>query len=369
MTGDRIAGLRSPGGSLITVYAPRPGPGGFAALLSELIRPVRDRAGEFSRPQEKAIRSDCQRIHELADEMEFDSAPAYAVFASEVDEIFLMEPLSAPTNASTTLGPRPYMRPLRATPRVLRSGVLVGDRATARTFVSMEGHIDEVGETIDSDLGSRNWGGFSGYDEHGVHSRAAELSTRVWKAAGERLLDHHLRSPLDYLVISSRPELRESISDSLHPYLANLPQASMSVAPQLVTQNLLRKELNETDEQVRRQRQEALAGRVCDTAWGGGTAVLGLSNVLKAANARAVETLVVAGPFSRSGVLCDQCGHLDRQGEECRVCGAKLFEVDDVVSAAMDSVIEAGGAAYQISVASTLDRDGVGALTRFPVSL
>jgi hypothetical protein len=49
------------------------------------------------------------------------------------------------------------------------------------------------------------------------------------------------------------------------------------------------------------------------------------------------------------------------------VCGERLFLVEDVVGALMESVVGSGGVVSQIRVASPLDRHGVGALTRFPV--
>jgi hypothetical protein len=42
-----------------------------------------------------------------------------------------------------------------------------------------------------------------------------------------------------------------------------------------------------------------------------------------------------------------------------------MFEVEDVVGAAMDATVAAGGLVHQIEVASSLDVDGIGALTRF----
>ena len=77
----------------------------------------------------------------------------------------------------------------------------------------------------------------------------------------------------------------------------------------------------------------------------------------------------MAGPFSRPGVLCENCGHIGRLGDQCPLCDSSMFAVDDVVSAVMDSVVAAGGSVSQVAVASTLDREGVGALTRFPVSV
>jgi len=88
---------------------------------------------------------------------------------------------------------------------------------------------------------------------------------------------------------------------------------------------------------------------------------------LDASNAQAVDTLVVAGSFTRDGSMCNQCGHLTRNGETCPVCNAEMFRVDDIVGAVMEATVAAGGSVFQIDVASPLDGQGIGALTRFPV--
>jgi peptide subunit release factor 1 (eRF1) len=369
LLGDRIADLRSHQGALISLYASRPSPGGFGALLSELVKPLRERSGDRDRRVQKSIRVDTERIHDLADRLEMYSAPGFAIFASDIDGIFVLEPLDHPAPNVATIGPRPYMRPLRAMPRPSRSGILVADRTTARTFTAVEGTVDELHEAIGVDVGKRSWGGFSGYDELTVRSRADEATARLWREAGERLLERHMERSFDYLAIGAQEEMVEEIARILHPYLAKLPRESFTATPQTLQPARLRVEVAAMDQEMRRRRHVSLAGRVCDTAWSGGNAVLGLSDVLAAANALAIDALVVAGPFTRPGTLCDDCGHLARSGENCPVCGSVMFHVDDLVGALMEATVSAGGSVHQITVASPLDREDVGALTRFPVSV
>jgi hypothetical protein len=369
LAGDRIAELRSASGSLISVYAGRPSPGGFGALLSDLLKPIKEHAESRDRVVQKSVRADGLRIHDLSEQLEIDSAPGYAIFASDVEGIFVLEPLGhLPPNVST-IGPRPYMRPLRAAPRAVRSGVIVADKTGARTFVAVEGVVTEVSEPIGVDVGNRSWGGFSGYDEYTVRGHADELSAKVWREAGERLLERHLESPFDYLAVGSQEEAVDEIARQLHPYLSRLQREDFVASPSTLTIPGLRAELVELDKRVRSSRQSALAGHVCDTAWSGGNAVLGLQEAIGAANAQAIDTLVVAGPFTRPGLICDVCGFISRTDTTCPVCGADMFRTDDVVSAVMDAVVSAGGNVSQISVASPLDREGVGALTRFPVAV
>jgi peptide chain release factor subunit 1 len=363
---DPIAGLRSPFGALITVYIDRPGPGGMAALLTDLLKPVREEAELLGGIVRKSVRADADRIHDLADELETDIAPAYAVFASDADRIFLLEPLTHSAPSSASLGPRPYLRPLRAAPRPLRVGVIVGDRVLTRVFVGSNGLVEEL-TVLTAEIGKPNYGGFGGYDERNVRSHADEETTRMWKEAGTRLLERHLDRPLDYLVVGGHEETFEDIGRTLHPYLARLHRATFVANPHTLTPAALRSEVADLSVEVRRQRQAALAEHLGDTARGRGLAVIGLSKSLQACNAQAVDTLVVAGSFTRPGVICNQCGFLARSGDTCPVCSAPMFPVDDVVAAAMDATVATGGTIDQIEVASQLDAEGVGAFTRFRV--
>lgn len=364
---DRIADLRSSHGALVSLYAARPGPGGFAALLSDLGKQARAQASGLDKVVEKSVRTVVDRVRDFSAEMELGSAPGYAVFASDLEDVFVFEPLDNPPPNVAAVGPRPYMRPLRAAPRALRSAVIVADRAEVRVFSGLEGIVEELGEPIEADPGKRSYGGFSGYDEYTTRARADEVAARIWREAVDRLLERHVEKPFDYVAIGSQEETLEDIGRTLHPYLARLPRETFTSSPQAVTLAALRTEVVEMDQSVREQRQTALAGRVCDTAWSGGNAVLGLNGVIEAANAQAIDTLVVAGPFTRPGFLCNSCGLLSRTDEKCPVCERPMFASHDIVSAAMDATVEAGGSVSQIAVASPLDREGVGALVRFQV--
>ncbi len=331
------------------------------------MKPIRERSELLGRDVQKSVRADSDRIHDLSDRLEAELAPSYAIFASELDDLFVLEPLAFPTSSVSTLGPRPYMRPLRAAPRPLRSAILVADRALARTYVGFGGLVEELGERMDADIGKSNYGGFGGYEEHGVRAHADEATARLWREAGLRLLAEHQRQPFDYLAIGAHEETVDEIARTLHPYLARLPRASFVASPHDLPSVRLRAVISDEDADIRRQRQSALAGRVCDIAWSGGNAVVGLTETLEAANAQAIDTLVVAGRFSRTGVMCNNCAHLDRNDGSCPVCGREMFEVDDIVAAVMDATVANGGSVHQIDVASALDSSGIGAMTRFTV--
>jgi peptide subunit release factor 1 (eRF1) len=160
----------------------------------------------------------------------------------------------------------------------------------------------------------------------------------------------------------------DDIGRLLHPYLDRLPRTTFHQGPQTVSIPGLRAELAGRADEVRRQNENDLAGRVCDTALSDGQGVLGLTEVLAACNAQAIDTLVVAGDFRRAGAMCDNCGFLARSGTVCPVCGSPMFQVDDIVGAAMEATVRAGGRTHQLVVSSPLDGYGIGALTRFALT-
>ncbi|HEX6945829.1 MAG TPA: hypothetical protein VF246_00535 [Acidimicrobiia bacterium] len=364
---DPFTEIRSAHGSLVSLYASRPSPGGFAALLADLLRPIRETAAKRSRVVEMSVRADAERIRDLADTFEAESAPAYAVFASDADGVFTVEALAHEVADVARLGHRPYLRPLRTKPRDLRGGFIVADRLTARTFVVSGGVVTEIGSPLHAEPVKRDYGGFEGNAEYAARQRADDNAARLWKEAGQRLLERHQERSLDYLAIGGVGDVSDGVARALHPYLAQLPRVTFAAVPGTVTEPALRAEAAIFDVDVRRDRHAALAGRVCDTAWSGGMAVLGLGPALAAANSQGIESLVIAGMLVKPGVVCPSCGYLGRLGVECPVCGSELAETDDVVADLIEAVVAAGGSVHQVEVASPLDNEGIGALIRFPV--
>lgn len=359
---DPIAKLRSPRGSLVSVYINRQPPATRAALV-DLLKGLRNSHSDFRLL--KSLKADTARIVDMVGDIDSSNAPAVAIFASSDDGIFEFLPLTHPVADTATLGPRPYLRPLRSQPRPMRVGVLVADSTRARTYLSSGGTLAELGEELIADRGKENYGGFSGYEEHRNRQRAEEASKEMWRQAGRRLLEAHQDQPLEMMALVGRDEDFDSIAAELHPYLRELPQARLRVDISTVTPTDLARFIDEQTEELRTRRAEELIERVLAEAAREGEAVTGLKDVLEAVNAHAVDHLVVAGPFAKPGVICDDCGWLGRSEEQCPVCEADTFQISDVVAAAMDATVEAGGKVDVVTVASPLDADGVGALLRF----
>lgn len=362
---DPISKLHSPTGTLLSVYVNRRPPATRAALV-DLVRSLPSAPAD--RTAEKALKVDIARVVDLAGRIDSEASPAVAVFASHADGIFEYLALTHPVDETAAIGPRPLMRPLRARPRPYRAGVVVADTTTARTHLSTGGGFHEIGDELTVDHGKDNYGGFGGYEEHRTRARADELSAKLWRQAGRRLLEAHQDQPLDLIVVGGHEEMLDAIAAQFHAYLQALPSGQVVMDPRSLTDLDLASAVAVEVDRQRGRRAQALLDRLLAEVDRDGDAVTGLAPVLAACNVRAVDHLLVSGPYCKPGVVCDSCGWLGRTGSECPVCATLVFAVADVVSAAMDATVEAGGRVDIVDIASRLDADGVGALLRFPLA-
>ena len=361
---DPIAKLHSPVGTLISLYVNRRAPA-TRAVLMDLLKPLR--SAERERSAEKSVKLDCERILEAAKRIDAETAPAVAIFASHADGIFEYLSLTDSVEDVAVVGPRPLLRPLRAHPRPMRVGVVIADGSKARTYIANGSSFHELGDELVTDPGKDNYGGFAGLEEQRIRSRAEELSAKLWRQAGRRLLDAHQDQPLGLVIVGGHDEAFEEIASQMHAYLQALPQGRIVVDPHTLTRAELVEMVSEEVDKARAQAERELLDRLLDEVESDGAAVAGLGSVIDACNAHAVDEIVVAGNYAKSGVLCDECSWLGRIGTECPVCGSNLVEIDDVVAAAMEATVDTGGKVSIVSLASRLDAVGVGAFTRFPL--
>lgn len=363
---DPFVRLSSPIGSLVSVYLNRP-PGPSAAALTDVLKPLRAGLHGMERPTAMSVRSDLERISSLDSRIDADGSPAFCVFASDADGIFEFHPLPVPVWDHASVGGRPYLRPLRVLPEPIRAGVVVAERRQVEVYIAENGDLASLGDTILADLGKDNYGGFRGYDEQRARAHAEEEASRILREAAARLFEAHQERPLELIAVGGHQEALDALDNHLHPYLRRLPESRFVVDPHTLTPAELRSRVAEEASRLRQQRDEEAVTAILEAAGAGAPSALGTAAVLEAANAHAVDLLVVAGPFQRPGVRCPSCGWLARTGDTCPAEGASVEIVEDVVGAAMERVIEAGGSIRQVGVASPLDAKGVGALLRFPV--
>ena len=364
---DRLARFESSDYPVLSVYLNRhPEHASARPALCDLIKPLRD-VPDLDHDAQMSLRADLESIAGLAERIDAGKAPAVAVFACQGDGLFELIPLRARVWDTAKLSDRPYLRPLRAIQPTGTAAVVVIDRRHACLYRWEETGVGLI-EAIDATEEHKgNYGGFSGYEERGARSHAEAIEQRHFRQVAERLFEHHRDAPFDSVVVGGHEEMFERFLSALHPYLSERVIGTFVVDPHTMTESGIgdRVEALLRDSQV--EGEETIAARVTETAGIGGRAVLGLPQVLEAVSAGAVDHIVVAGRFTKDGVMCPTCGRLERNGRDCSACGSAVVRTDDVVDVAMESVLRTGGRADQISVSSLLDRHGIGALLRYPI--
>jgi hypothetical protein len=365
---DQVAALNSPSGLLLSVYLNRL-PQGASAQIADLLKPLRVRLDSLDRASAKALRQDLDRVHHLAPRVDAATAPAVVIFASSSDGIFAYHTIDSPVWDHASFGPRPYLRPLRAIPRPVRTGVAVADRRRVSLLVADNGRVEKIGPVLEAERLKDNFGGFSGYEEYGARQHVSEVTTHLWREAAARLMEAHQEQPFDLLVVGGHEETLDEFTGHLHPYLRSLPSTRLVVDPRTLTPATLRARVGEVAAGARRAEEEHLLETLLTALDRGGLACRGVASVLAAVNQAAVDRLVVAGRFAVAGVVCERCRFLGRVEAVCPQCGGRTLPVEDVVAEAMEEVLTRSGRVDQVGVASRLDADGVGAFLRFAVAM
>lgn len=364
---DRLARFESSDYPVLSVYLNRhPEHASARPGLCDLLKPLRD-IPDLDHDAQMSLRADLESIVGLAERIDAGKAAAVSIFACSGDGLFEFLPLQTRVWDVAKVSDRPYLRPLRAIKPTGVAAVIVVDRRYAWLYRWEDSAIGLIEAADATEEHKGNYGGFSGYEERGARSHAEALEQRHFRHVAERLFEHHRDTPFDSVVLGGHEEMFERFLSALHPYLRERVIGTFVVDPHTMTESGIAARVGTLLQDSLVEGEETIAARVTETAGVGGRAVLGLPQVLEAVSAGAVDHIVVAGRFTKDGVMCMTCGRLERNGGDCSACGSAVVKTDDVVGVAMESVLRAGGRADQISVASLLDRYGIGALLRYPV--
>jgi len=167
------------------------------------------------------------------------------------------------------------------------------------------------------------------------------------------------------LFVGGHKEQVDGFVEVLHPYVKERVAGEFIVDPRTMTSAEVRDTVRALEQQARRRRELDEVRGIYDTAASGGLAVVGLPASLAAANAKAVERLVVVGTYLKPGTVCPSCGFLSLDDEVCPACGATMTESADVVNELAESVVEASGSFLQVVDDGS---EAIGATIRFPIS-
>jgi len=370
---DRIRQFTSYTFPVLSVYVNRVGTPrdrtSMGATVTELLRPIREVAesGELSHEAAMSLRSDVKDVQALADRIEADPAPAVAVFSCHGADWLEYVSLNRRVWDVAQIGIRPYLRPLRAAETEFRSVAVIFEPRRSVVFVKTSNEFWEYGEVLEEAVRKSNYGGFGGYEERGVRSHADAVVQRHFKETADLVFRLYQEEGFDFLFVGGHQEAIDEGSRLLHPYVKGRLAGSFVIDTHTMTPALIREQMVELERAAVVGLEAARVQELLDIAGAGGQAVLGIVDVLAAVNSRAIDRLIVSGNFAKEGAVCESCGWLSRNGTSCPVWGSGTRPTDDLVGEIIEATIDESGEVLQVSIASALDQQAIGAVLRFPL--
>lgn len=336
----------------------------LGAQLTDVLKPIKEL--KFDRAQEMSLRADMEKISDLR--LERETAPALGIFSCEGEGWFHMERLHRSVPDFATTGHRPYLRPIRTLPRNTRTKVAVVESRSASLWLMEGGSIQRVDDIVVDETVKKNYGGFQGYAERKASARSDELMHRHYRETAEKLFALHQRKPFDYIIVGGHRTDTHEFVESLHPYLRSHVAGEFVIDPRTITATGVLEKASALEASAERDRRVALVDSIIETKGSTGKAALGVSDLVDAANLKAVQSLVVVTQYQRvAGAICDECHWMALAGGECQGCGAEMRSVCDVVDELIEAVIRDRGEVEGIGPDTELDAHGAGGLLRFAV--
>lgn len=332
--------------------------------LSELFRSARRRAEARDEGATEAVERTLAQIQRRFRDG-FDRSRIRGVVFFGTGDVFEVVELPVAVRNQVTVNQGPALQQLELLRETYEPLVVaLVDRQRARIFRFELGELVEHSELLD-DVPPR----VDGTDEGGlvashVQAHADEVARRHYRHAADavrQVLDHRSAK---HVVLGGPAEAVAELEDQLHPYVRDRVVARLSISAQ-ASEADIRQAAVAAEEDIERREQEAVVARLKDAAHSDGRGVAGLDDTLQAAYERRIETLVVSSGYEEPGWRCGACEFLATVGSECRVCGAAMERVDDVITDAIDLTLTAGASVWVCENADLDVMGRVGALLRY----
>jgi peptide subunit release factor 1 (eRF1) len=328
--------------------------------LDGLLRPARTRANGTP-----SVHHDLRRIESyVRSGIDRSRTRGLAIFACSAHDLWQVLPLPVPVRSRVVINAVPAVGQLESVVQEYEPfGVLLADKQRARMFVFELGELIDRSELFDElprDYDQR------GEKERGHHAGHVEaLTSQHVRRAADVAFQAHQQHAFECLCLGGPDEIVSSLESVLHPYLRDRLCGRIAVHPGASVDEIRRAAL-EVETRQERAKEAALVGRLRDAVGAGHKGVAGLDRVLSALAERRVEHLLVSDGYTAPGWRCRPCATLATLGRRCKLCGAEMEEIDDVVEEAVDEAM-AQSCRVEVCVGNAdLDVLGqVGALLRY----
>lgn len=370
---QQLARRRGGDQAVVTLYLNVDGkenvrPEDFRLHLEAMIRDV------MAKGQPDSVVKDLERIQSyVTAEFERGNSRGLAVFAAG-DLLWEVVTLPVPVDDHLVVNMTPHVRSLEVILDEYETiGVLLTDKQRARLLIVELGRITERKEIIDPLPRHDDDGGDWGKDHVKTHATVA--AGHHFKHAAQAMFELYREKPFRHLVLGVAEEHKLELEKHLHNYLqqklvgrCNLPVSAtdedvIAVACDLSQKAERRQEHLYVDKLRAAVSANEAAGRTNGNSVG---AVAGLDHTLKAMFERRVDTLLVSEGYTAEGWRCTGCNNITTLGRKCKMCGAEMTHVDDVVEEAVEDALGQSCRVEFCSDSADLDVMGrIGALLRF----
>jgi peptide chain release factor subunit 1 len=369
-----LAGFRAKHGCAVSVYMGLdpslvPTAGDLASHTSSLLaraeRQLDARRASLSHDERQAVARDLERIESwFGSEFSRDGVRGVAVFAAELDGLFLPLPLPWPVDDDARITQQLYLAPLvRLVGRGDGAVVAYVGRERGDVYRLCAGRLIPLADETSDVPGRHDQGG---------------LSQARYERHIETIVDRHLREVADALdrcvrqlrdvrlVLAGPEETRSSFEARLAAETHAALVGWVAVEAHVDAQRLLEAARPLLDE-WRAGREEELLARWREEAARNGRAAAGWDETLQAASDGRVELLLVQDGADRPAYVCPECGRAQATDGSCPLDGTTLQTADTGLDLAVHQTLTHGGT---VEVIGEEHRDlepvgGLAALLRF----
>lgn len=324
---------------------------------------------QLSRDERESVVRDLGRVVDyLRVPGNLPSAQGVAVFACEDADLFEVAALPVVHRSRLAVDRSPLVRELAAVEdEIGRLITVVLDRSSARFFeVGAFGATELPGLTSPTSAHGRPRaeGKSMGWSEHNYHNRIREEKQRHYEAVARRLFELDRRHAVHGFVVCASGTDGAALEPFLHTYVVERMLGSAKLIPKSADAATV----HEATLQVRREWEgeaERMLVEEVANSLGGGWAVNGVSETLRALSRGQVRALLVQDDTSMEGFRAEDTGRLALHESEIAGEGRALPVIDVLDDAIEDALRQ------HIDVNVVFDEeaagrvDGLAALLRF----
>jgi peptide subunit release factor 1 (eRF1) len=371
---DRLLRFRSAEAPVLSVYVAIPAdPGelrGVETHFNSTLKPVRELAesGELSHAQRESLRADVNQVMAVAARARSIKGRAVGIFACKTAGLYEEVDLPRRVRDRAVVDEVPYLRPLLAVlDEAHRYCAVVVDRERAWLYEFYMGDLEEAKKVRGWALRKREFGGWYGLQESRVRNRAHELARRHFRETAALTEEVVETTGAELLIVGGHQETVKEFLPFLPRELPAKLAGTFIVDPHTMTPGRLRERTEQVVNEYERNEEARLVGEVLERLAAGGLAAAGVEWCLLAVDEHAVQLLLVDDDEQVPGRVCDNCGWLGLQGEDCPVCGQHTRKAPDVIDEVAAAVLDSGGRVQHVYADTDLAAHVLAAFLRFPV--